>query len=234
MPVRFTVQKYHATIGLLTRHTIRLTDRNIDLVIFSQMIAASSRAMCSAHVQHEPHTGQLVSAAVHMLPVAAQIDKKMEDALRHTVKRSLQEMSRVLNGDNKTEVVPVFTVTIVLGKTNRVELKPTVQVTLLATGRIRQGLCMSKPSSTAKFHSMTCNHYTVTFCNDTLCIAGLVQHDTQCEQGDDHSHSVCAPHRRARHTSCSCPPKGMPVAVSVLRHAVKAPVHNLANGSCIA
>lgn len=57
-----------------------------------------------------------------------QIDKKMEDALRHTVKRSLQDMSRVLNGDNKTEVVPVFTVTIVLGKTNRVELKPTVQV----------------------------------------------------------------------------------------------------------
>ena len=62
--------------------------------------------------------------------VALQIDKKMEDALRHTVKRSLQEMSRVLNGDNKTEVVPVFTVTIVLGKTNRVELKPTVQVRL--------------------------------------------------------------------------------------------------------
>ena len=61
-----------------------------------------------------------------------QIDKKMEDALRHTVKRSLQEMSRVLNGDNKTEVVPVFTVTIVLGKTNRVELKPTVQVWLAA------------------------------------------------------------------------------------------------------
>ncbi|KAL0040883.1 hypothetical protein WJX79_008591 [Trebouxia sp. C0005] len=55
------------------------------------------------------------------------IDKKMEDALRHTVKRSLQELSRVLNGDNKTEVVPVFTVTINLGKTNRVELKPTVQ-----------------------------------------------------------------------------------------------------------
>ena len=52
----------------------------------------------------------------------------MEDALRHTVKRSLQELSRVLNGDNKTEVVPVFTVTINLGKTNRVELKPTVQV----------------------------------------------------------------------------------------------------------
>lgn len=32
------------------------------------------------------------------------IDKKMEDALRHTVKKSLQELSRVLNGDNRTEV----------------------------------------------------------------------------------------------------------------------------------
>lgn len=65
------------------------------------------------------------------LMLLEQIDKKMEDALRHTVKRSLQELSRVLNGDNKTEVVPVFTVTINLGKTNRVELKPTVQVCLL-------------------------------------------------------------------------------------------------------
>ena len=55
----------------------------------------------------------------------------MEDGLRHTVKRSLQELSRVLNGDNKTEVVPVFTVPINLGKTNRVELKPTVQVALV-------------------------------------------------------------------------------------------------------
>ena len=32
------------------------------------------------------------------------IDKKLEDALRHTVKRSLQELSKLLNGDKKTEV----------------------------------------------------------------------------------------------------------------------------------
>lgn len=32
------------------------------------------------------------------------IDKKMEESLRHTVKKSLQELSRVLNGDNRTEV----------------------------------------------------------------------------------------------------------------------------------
>ena len=56
------------------------------------------------------------------------MDKRLEEALRHTVKRSLQELSRVLNGDKKTEVVPVFNVMLVLEKTNRVELKPTVQV----------------------------------------------------------------------------------------------------------
>jgi dynein heavy chain len=36
------------------------------------------------------------------------VDKKLEDALRHTVKRSLQELSRLLNGDSKTEVLPIF------------------------------------------------------------------------------------------------------------------------------
>lgn len=36
------------------------------------------------------------------------VDKKVEDALRHTVKRSLQELSRLLNGDSKTEVLPIF------------------------------------------------------------------------------------------------------------------------------
>ena len=62
---------------------------------------------------------------------ALQVDKRLEEALRHTVKRSLQELSRVLNGDKKTEVVPVFNVMLVLEKTNRVELKPTVQVSAL-------------------------------------------------------------------------------------------------------
>ena len=32
------------------------------------------------------------------------IDRKVEDALRATVKKSLQELSRLLNGDKKTEV----------------------------------------------------------------------------------------------------------------------------------
>lgn len=45
------------------------------------------------------------------------IDKKLEDALRLTVKKSLQELSRVLNGDKKTEVaIPVFSVRVQLEK----------------------------------------------------------------------------------------------------------------------
>jgi dynein heavy chain len=38
----------------------------------------------------------------------AKIDKKVEAVLHHTVKRSLQELNRLLNGDSKTEVLPVY------------------------------------------------------------------------------------------------------------------------------
>lgn len=38
----------------------------------------------------------------------AKVDKKVEAVLHHTVKRSLQELNRLLNGDSKTEVLPVF------------------------------------------------------------------------------------------------------------------------------
>lgn len=38
----------------------------------------------------------------------AKIDKKVQAVLHHTVKRSLQELNRLLNGDSKTEVLPVF------------------------------------------------------------------------------------------------------------------------------
>eukprot|EP00798_Chlamydomonas_sp_ICE-L_P021926 gene21926-28972_t len=55
------------------------------------------------------------------------VDKKMEEALRYTVKKSLQEMSRLLNGDNKTEVTPIFHVTMCLERNNRVEMQPTIQ-----------------------------------------------------------------------------------------------------------
>lgn len=38
-----------------------------------------------------------------------------------------QELSRLLNGDAKTEVQPIFAVTMVLERSNKVELQPTIQ-----------------------------------------------------------------------------------------------------------
>eukprot|EP00879_Flechtneria_rotunda_P019356 GHRR01020328.1.p1 GENE.GHRR01020328.1~~GHRR01020328.1.p1 ORF type:complete len:1679 (+),score=578.13 GHRR01020328.1:143-5179(+) len=55
------------------------------------------------------------------------VDKKVEDALRHTVKRSLHELSRLLTGDSKTEVLPIFRVTLILERNQHVELRPTIQ-----------------------------------------------------------------------------------------------------------
>ena len=56
------------------------------------------------------------------------MDKKLEDALRTSVRRSLQEMSRALNGDKRLEVAPLFIVSLHLDDTKRIELRPTVQV----------------------------------------------------------------------------------------------------------
>ena len=51
------------------------------------------------------------------------IDKNVEDALRQTVKRSLQELSRSINGDAKTEVQPLFQIHVTL-QGSKVEFKP--------------------------------------------------------------------------------------------------------------
>jgi dynein heavy chain len=53
------------------------------------------------------------------------VDRMLEEALRTTVKRSLQELSRAINGDARTDVQPLFRVNAVLD-TNRVEFKPTI------------------------------------------------------------------------------------------------------------
>lgn len=68
------------------------------------------------------------------------VDKRMEEALRHTVKRSLQELSRLLNGDKKTEVQPIFHVTMVLEKSNKVELQPTLQSLFDMVHRVSRNL----------------------------------------------------------------------------------------------
>jgi len=55
------------------------------------------------------------------------IDQKVEDALRTTVKRSLQELSRAINGDNKTEPHALFKVNMVLDDSKgKVEFRPSM------------------------------------------------------------------------------------------------------------
>jgi dynein heavy chain len=68
------------------------------------------------------------------------IDKRVEDSLRYCIKRSLQEFSRLLNGDNKShEVSPLFHVTLVLNQ-NRVHLSPDIDTLLDLVHRISRHL----------------------------------------------------------------------------------------------
>jgi len=53
------------------------------------------------------------------------VDAAVEDALRHTVKRSLQELSRSINGDAKTDVQPLFQITVTL-QASKVEFQPSI------------------------------------------------------------------------------------------------------------
>ena len=55
----------------------------------------------------------------------SRIDKMVEEGLRGTVKKSLQEISKAINGDARTEVHPIFRVNMTLDK-DKVEFKPTV------------------------------------------------------------------------------------------------------------
>lgn len=52
----------------------------------------------------------------------------MEEAVRIAVKQSVAGIARVLIGDKRAELVPLFSVTLVLETNHRIELKPTVQV----------------------------------------------------------------------------------------------------------
>lgn len=54
-----------------------------------------------------------------------QIDKMMEQSLKHAVKRSLQELSKSINGDSKTDPQTLFTVRIVL-EHNKVTYRPSM------------------------------------------------------------------------------------------------------------
>ena len=76
---------------------------------------------------HETFANDSEDVQAEWVKHTRKVDKKLEDALRTTVKRSLQELSRALNGDNKMEVIPLFNVLTILKNNRRVELKPNVQ-----------------------------------------------------------------------------------------------------------
>lgn len=75
-------------------------------------------------------------------------------ALGLSVKRSLAELSRSVNGDAKTEVQPLFYVSLELeravGTSDTVELRPTLQDlanTIRSVCRELLQVCMSPPTS---------------------------------------------------------------------------------------
>ena len=76
----------------------------------------------------------------------AQTDRRMDDALRSAVRRSLAELARLLAGDKRAEVAPLFTVALALERTNRIELRPTVQARPARRCRQRQPLRVHGPA----------------------------------------------------------------------------------------
>lgn len=64
------------------------------------------------------------------------MDQNIEEAARAAVVRSVGSISKLLVGDKKTDLSPLFIVTLVLDTNQRIELKPTVQVTFSSTWKL--------------------------------------------------------------------------------------------------
>ena len=75
---------------------------------------------------HETFRSELDEVQREWVSFVVSIDKAVEDALRMTVKRSMQELSRSINGDAKTEVSALFRIQVVL-HASKVEFKPSIQ-----------------------------------------------------------------------------------------------------------
>ena len=65
-----------------------------------------------------------------------QIEMKIEDSLSTAVKQAVVQIFRSLVGDKKTEVPALFHVTLVIEKSQRLELKPSVQVISAIKGHL--------------------------------------------------------------------------------------------------
>ena len=74
---------------------------------------------------HETFRSEVDEVQREWAAFVASIDRGVEDALRTTVKKSLQELSRSINGDAKTEVQALFRIQVVL-HASKVEFKPSI------------------------------------------------------------------------------------------------------------
>ncbi len=66
-------------------------------------------------------------------------DKLIESSLRQGVRKSLQELSKSINGDGKIEVSPLFQISVVL-EMNKVEMKPSLEELTQAVSRVAKDL----------------------------------------------------------------------------------------------
>ena len=57
-----------------------------------------------------------------------QTEQRLEEVLRSVVKRMIARLQKCLIGNKRTDIPACFTVTLVIDKNNRIELKPSIQV----------------------------------------------------------------------------------------------------------
>lgn len=87
-------------------------------------------------------SGDSIEVQREWVKYTARVDKDVEDALRKTVKASMLDLSRAINGDAKApEVLPLFNVHVVLEATrNKVELRPSLDDLLLMVNGVAREL----------------------------------------------------------------------------------------------
>jgi dynein heavy chain, axonemal len=73
-----------------------------------RLIAAHERVRATLMELHTPFSADSEDVQREWVRFTVRVDKRMEEALHQTVRRSLQALSRLLNGDSKTEVLPIF------------------------------------------------------------------------------------------------------------------------------
>ncbi len=111
----------------------------------------SSDALLALYCSEGVHQGTGVLSVFSSKPldkigVSVQVDNKVEEAVKTAMRRVLARLAKLLIGDKKAEVAPLFTVQLSLEKSGRIELRPDVQVAPLTALphvlRNHLGLCL--------------------------------------------------------------------------------------------